>query len=353
MDDNRKKALLILSPGFPESEADTTCLPPQRVFVRALKAENPELHIIVLSFQYPFFAAEYDWHGVRVISFGGRSRGKLFRLNTWLKVWRALGLLNKEYQIMGLLSFWLGECALVGHYFALIKNIKHRCWMLGQDAKAGNKYAKWIKPKGEELIALSDFIVREFTKNYHVKPLTVIPVGIDISLFGDLSAGKDIHILGAGSLISLKRFHLFVETVAMLKQYYPDIKTVICGDGPEKEKLIKQIKSKQLENNITLAGELPHHEVLKMMQRSRVLFHPSEYEGFGAVCLEALYAAAEVVSFVKPMDDSITNWHIVNDMEEAGQTIRWVLDKPDSGKKNVLVYEIRDNVRKMMEVFEQ
>lgn len=64
MDDNSKKALLILSPGFPESEADTTCLPPQQVFVRALKAEYPELHIIVLSFQYPFFAAEYDWHGM-------------------------------------------------------------------------------------------------------------------------------------------------------------------------------------------------------------------------------------------------------------------------------------------------
>ncbi|WPV02491.1 glycosyltransferase [Mucilaginibacter sp. cycad4] len=351
--DNRKKTLLILSPGFPENEADTTCLPPQQVFVRALKAENQELNIIVLSFQYPFSAAEYDWHGVRVVSFGGRGRGKLFRLNTWLKVWQTLGHLNRQYQIVGLLSFWLGECALVGHYFARIKNIKHRCWMLGQDAKAGNKYAKWIKPKGDELIALSDFIVREFIKNYHVKPLNIIPVGIDTSLFDVLSAENDIDILGAGSLIPLKQFHLFIEAVAMLKQYYPDIKTVICGDGPEKEKLLGQIKAKQLESNITLAGELQHHEVLKMMQRSRVLFHPSEYEGFGAVCLEALYSGAEVVSFVKPMDDDITNWHIVNNMEEAWQTIRCILDKPDCGKKNVLAYEIRDNVRRMMEVFEQ
>lgn len=353
MDDNRKKALLILSPGFPENEADTACLAPQQVFVRALKAENPELHIIVLSFQYPFFAAEYDWHGVRVISFGGRSRGRLFRLNTWLKVWRTLGHLYKQYQIVGLLSFWLGECALVGHYFARIKDIKHRCWMLGQDVKTGNKYAKWIRPKGEELIALSDFIVREFTKNYYVKPLNVIPVGIDTALFGDLPAEKVIHILGAGSLIPLKRFHLFIEAVATVKQYHPDIKTVICGDGPEKEKLLKQIKAKQLESNIILAGELPHHEVLKMMQRSRMLFHPSEYEGFGAVCLEALYAGAEVVSFVKPMDNDITNWHIVNNMEEARQTIRCILNEPESGKKNVSVYEIKDNVRKMMEVFEQ
>jgi glycosyltransferase involved in cell wall biosynthesis len=348
---NRKKTLVILSPGFPENEADTTCLPPQQVFVRALKAENPELNIIVLSFQYPFFAAKYNWHGVKVMSFGGMGRGKLFRLNTWMKVWRTLSTLNKKYEIVGLLSFWLDECVFVGHYFARTNNIKHRCWMLGQDAKAGNRYARRIKPRGEELIALSDFIVREFNSNYGVKPQNVIPVGIDTSLFDSLFIEKDIDILGAGSLIPLKRFHLFVEAVAILKQRYPNIKTVICGDGPERENLLALIKSKHLENNITLAGELQHDDVLKMMQRSRVLFHPSEYEGFGSVCLEALYAGAKVVSFVKPMDVDITNWHIVNDMAGVEQNIHSVLDGTDLDNDPVLVYDIRDNVRKMKEVF--
>lgn len=350
--DNRSKALIILSPGFPENEADTTCLPPQQVFVRALKAENPELNIIVLSFQYPFVATEYNWNGVHVISFGGRGRNKLFRLKIWLQAWFKLLQLNKQYKIVGLLSFWLDECALIGHYFALMKNIKYRSWMLGQDAKGGNRYVKWIKPKAEELIALSDFIVREFNINYGVKPANVIPVGIDTSLFGLLPANKDIDILGVGSLIPLKRFHIFIEAVSMLKQYYPNIKATICGDGPEREKLLSEIRQKHLENNITLVGELPHDEVFKMMQRSSILFHPSEYEGFGAVCLEALYADAKVVSFVRPMDADITNWHIVNNMDEVETIIRSILDKPSLSNEPVLVYDIRDNVSKMVSLFE-
>lgn len=350
--DNRSKALIILSPGFPENEADTTCLPPQQVFVKALKAENPNLNIIVLSFQYPFVATEYNWHGVHVISFGGKGRNKLFRLKIWLQVWFKLLHLNKQHKISGILSFWLDECALIGHYFALMKNIKYRSWMLGQDAKGGNRYVKWIKPKAEELIALSDFIVREFNVNYGVKPANVIPVGIDTSLFGLLPANKDIDILGVGSLIPLKRFHIFIEAISMLKQYYPNIKATICGDGPEREKLLSAIRLNHLENNITLAGELPHDEVFKMMQRSSVLFHPSEYEGFGAVCLEALYADAKVVSFVRPMDADITNWYVVNSMDEVETVICNILDKPNLSNEPVLVYDIRDNVRKMVSLFE-
>ena len=51
---SNKEILIILSPGFPESEADSTCLPMQQQFVRALKEMHPELDIVVLTFQYPY-----------------------------------------------------------------------------------------------------------------------------------------------------------------------------------------------------------------------------------------------------------------------------------------------------------
>jgi hypothetical protein len=88
------------------------------------------------------------------------------------------------------------------------------------------------------------------------------------------------------------------------------------------------------------------------MQRSKILFHPSAYEGFGAVCLEALYAGAKVVSFVKPMNDDIPNWHIVNNTEEAELTIRGVLDADDLKFESVLPYDIQDNVTKMVRLFD-
>ena len=50
---NPKNTLIILSPGFAANEEDTTCLPPQQVFVKALNRNFPSLQIIILAFQYP------------------------------------------------------------------------------------------------------------------------------------------------------------------------------------------------------------------------------------------------------------------------------------------------------------
>ncbi|MDB5148608.1 MAG: hypothetical protein JWQ57_2628, partial [Mucilaginibacter sp.] len=82
----KHKTLIILTPGFPEHEGDSTCIPPQQVFVKALKETQPELNIVVLTFQYPFFSGEYQWHGIRVISFGHPSNSRIIRRFTGIKV---------------------------------------------------------------------------------------------------------------------------------------------------------------------------------------------------------------------------------------------------------------------------
>jgi glycosyltransferase involved in cell wall biosynthesis len=268
-----------------------------------------------------------------------------------LKVIQCLHKLNKQNEITGLLSFWLDECALIGSQFSKLKGIKHLCWILGQDAKAGNKYAQRMKPKADELVALSDFVVEEYSKNYGIKPAHTIPVGIDTTLFGESAEERDIDILGVGSLIPLKQFDVFVKIASFLKQSRPNIKAVICGKGPEQERLLAIIKTLGIEKNIRLAGELPHHEVLTLMQRSKLLLHAASYEGFGAVCLEALYAGANVLSFVKPMDSPIANWHIAINEDDMLQKVEAILDDPKPDHNPVLPYSIADNAKAMMELF--
>jgi glycosyltransferase involved in cell wall biosynthesis len=349
--DNKVDTLVILSPGFAANEADTTCIPPMQLFVKALKEICPGLNIIVLTFQYPFFAGSYDWYGVKVIAIGGKRRGKLFRGLTWIKAWRILRKLNREYNLMGLLSFWLGECAFVGSYFAKFNHLTHYSWLLGQDAKRRNKYFKWIMPKGDSLIALSDFIAREVRNNYGIIPEQVIPVGIDISLFGEAPIKRDIDILGVGSLIPLKQYQLFVEAVGVLKGFYPDIKAVICGKGPELESLQSAAEKLGLKNNLVFTGELPHTEVLAMMQRSKIFLHTSNYEGFGAVIAEALYAGAHVVSFVKPMEKDYRHHHVVKNMEEMNAETFKILKNPKRGHDPVLMCRIQQIAKNVVSLF--
>ena len=45
-----EKTLVILTPGFPENEADTTCLPMQQSLVRSIKENYRHINITILSF---------------------------------------------------------------------------------------------------------------------------------------------------------------------------------------------------------------------------------------------------------------------------------------------------------------
>lgn len=346
------ETLVILTPGFPADEDDSTCIPPQQLFVKALKKQRPELNIIIISFQYPFEARQYIWHGMQVIAFGGRSRGKLYRRALWLRVWRMLKQLNKDHQLIGLLSFWMGECAFIGNRFANKYRLEHYCWVLGQDARPGNRFVRLIDPKGELLIALSDQLAREVESNYGIVPTHIIPPGIDTSTFGIPATERDIDLMGAGSLIPLKQYHVFVDVVKKLTAQFPNIRAVICGRGPEMERLKHQIIRLKLENNVELTGGLSHSEVLAMMQRTKVFLHTSAYEGFGMVLSEALYAGAQVVSLVKPMDVMPEEFHQAKNEDELVDLVAEQLNRTLTCKP-VLFYPIECIADKVAELFIQ
>ncbi|WP_184549171.1 glycosyltransferase family 4 protein [Mucilaginibacter sp. FT3.2] len=347
----KPKALVILTPGFPADGNDTTCIPAMQVFVRALKQSNPQLHIIVVSFQYPFTASRYYWYGVEVIALAGKGKGQLFRLITWQRVWQTLKKLHQKYELAGLLSFWIGECAYIGNRFAKKYSLPHHIWMLGQDAKAGNEYVNRIKPKKESLIAISDFLANEFRINYGILPAHVIPSGIDVTLFNEGNADRDIDILGAGSLIPLKQYHLFVNIVKSLITKFPDVKAVICGKGPEMDNLKIQIAKLKLENNILLRGELPHPEVLALMQRSKVFLHTSLYEGYSTVLSEALYAGCHAVSLVKGMNNRPAQHHVPDNAEHLPDIIKELLKNKKLVHEPVLVYPVESIAAKVAALF--
>lgn len=347
-----KQTLVILSPGFPKDEADTACLPPKQLFVRLLKEQFPHLDIVIIAFQYPFQKSIYQWNGVQVISLAGRNKRKLSKLILWTKVWHQLKMLRKQKNVIGILSFWCTEAALIGSWFDKRHNIQHRCWISGQDAKIENGLVKWIRPSGDELVAMSDFLADSFFKNHGIKPSHVVPIGIDKNLFNAPPSEKDIDVMGAGSLIPLKQYDVFLQVVHQLKKLQPGIKAVICGKGNEEKKLKELIRQLDLIENVVLTGEKEHKEVLHLMQRSKLFLHPSSYEGFGSVCIEALYAGAEVISFCRPMHEPIANWHIVSDLEEMSKKALAVLQTSSPRNKSVLAFSMEDSVKAMMKAFD-
>lgn len=352
---NRPKALVMLAPAFPAHESETNWVPSQQVFVAAMKERYPDTHLIILTLYYPDKQAPYDWNGVEVIPFNGSGYRKGRRFIFWNKIWAALNRIRQEWDLTGLLSFWCGETAAVGHYFGRLHHVPHYCWICGQDAKAANKWVRWIRPRAGELIAMSDFLVEEFAANHGVRPFRMIPNAISPGLFPSLPAAKekDIHLLAAGSLSRLKRYPLFIEAVAVLRQSLPAIRAVLCGEGEDRELLTQLVDRYNLGGRVLLTGELPHQEVLRWMQRAKIFLHTSEYEGFGIVCLEALYAGAHVISFCKPLNEEIPHWHVVHNVEEMIARALDLLQDADLDDEPILRYTMEDSAEAVMGLFKR
>jgi glycosyltransferase involved in cell wall biosynthesis len=347
---NEQPTLIFLTPGFPKDESDSTCLPFLQLMINSLNRQYPGLKVIILAFDYPFSKDRYQWNSNTVIPFNGWKKNRVKKLFMLISIWRTLKRIRKGNNLLGIVSFWCGICALTGHRFANKYRLQHYCWVPGQDAREGNHYVKKIRPRPEELMAISDFIQNEFERNHGIRPAHVIPNGIDPAVFPQEKFEKNIDVMAAGSLITLKQYEIFVGIIRELKHHFPVISAELCGKGPEENKLRQLIDEYDLQDNLKLDGELSHPQVLIQMKRSRLFLHTSNYEGFSTVCIEALYAGAVVISFCKPMNEPIPNWYIVDTKEAMLQKAVEILSSP-AQQDPVLPYSMDDSVKKMMGLF--
>ncbi|MFA6058788.1 MAG: glycosyltransferase [Taibaiella sp.] len=349
---NKEKTLVILSPAFATDETESV-IPSQELLIKMFNRLYPSLKIIVLAFHFPVKREhEYEWFGNKVITGNGAMKGGLHSLLLWIRVWNQLRRLHQTYHIIGLFSFFCSECAFVGHYFAKWHKLKHEIWVMGQDAKKGNHQVKRIKPKPEELVAISDFIQREFERNYRIKPKYVTPFGVDASLLGPMPQYRDIDIMGAGSLIPLKQFDQFVDIIGLVTRDIPEVNASISGNGPEEENINNRIRSLQLEKQVTLTGKKTHKETLAMMQRCKVFLHTSSYEGMSVACLEALCAGAQVITFCKSMNADMPGWNVVNTKEEMAAKAIELLQQKTPDYRSAVPYSLENTAKSILNLFD-
>jgi glycosyltransferase involved in cell wall biosynthesis len=344
--------LVVITPAFPEHESASWWVPSQQAMVKALQQAYPQLTIKVLAIIYPYQANSYRWHNISVEAFDGMHHRKLKRLLLWKRVWQSLRRIHKRHSIIGLFSFWSGECAFIAQHFARVHAIKHISWICGQDAKKENRWVPFFRPKSHQLAAMSASLRDRFAQSHGVTPQYLVPNAIDPAVFPTtLTTERDIDIMAAGSFEPLKQYDLFAEIIGTLHYVFPTLKAIHCGQGREKSKVESVIKKLHIEKHLSLLGGMEHTEVLALMQRSKLFLHTSRYEGCSTVCLEALYAGAHVISFCYPFDHPVPHWHVVNTIAEMTEKAAALLHDPATDYSPVLLHEMKDSARSIMELF--
>lgn len=112
-----------------------------------------------------------------------------------------------------------------------------------------------------------------------------------------LKENSVIQIMWCGRMISVKHPELPLQLAKRLKIDGYKLHLNIVGDGEMRPQLEKLISKYDIADCVTLQGNLPNEQVLKMMSRSDIfLFTSDRMEGWGAVANEAMSVGCCVVA---------------------------------------------------------
>lgn len=198
----------------------------------------------------------------------------------------------------------------------------------------------------DTIISVSEVTSSQILTMLHRKNKVItITNGLDVSIFKNITSGREeSDIFYAGRLAFNKNIDVLIKSIKILKEKISDIKLIIVGDGPERNRLMKLREDLGLIKNILFTGFIEdNNELYSLMYSSQVFAFPSSREGFGMVVLEANACGLPVLTVNHPNNASKdlisdNNNGVICDLDE--QSMSDSLEKLIQNRKEKDYYKI-------------
>lgn len=173
---------------------------------------------------------------------------------------------------------------------------------LGTRGAVGKVLEQYLARHPVPAIAVSEMTRERLVRLSGRQDCALIPNGVDIQEIDAIPPSPmTSDVLFAGRLIAEKHVDILIEAVRILRGEDRDLRCLIIGDGPERERLEHMVKKAGLVDSITFTGFLPGFaDVISHMKSSRLFVLPSTREGFGMAVLEALGCGLPVITIDHP-----------------------------------------------------
>ena len=168
---------------------------------------------------------------------------------------------------------------------------------LGKKGFFGKIIEKMVAHSTGNMVAVSQKTAENLKKIIGGKEIKLIPNGINFKSIQNIKpADEGSDVIFAGRLIKEKNVDVLIKAIGFVKRDIPDIKCLIVGEGPEKDKLKKLTQKLGVKKNIKFMEFFEEYDnLISYMKSSKVFVLPSTREGFGIVVIEANASGLPVV----------------------------------------------------------
>jgi len=185
-----------------------------------------------------------------------------------------------------------------------------------------------------------------FKEKYNVeRNIHIIPTGIEVDRFYEENKNqkqisklkkqykfshKDFICVFVGRIAEEKNIPFIINVTEKIIKEKPNMKLLIIGDGPDKEKYENMVINKHCENNIIFTGKVPWDDVPSYYHLGDIFMSASTTETQGLTIIEAMAAGLPALcindeSFVNTVIDGL-NGYLFNTEEEAKEIILKIMN---------------------------
>jgi|GEM_PF-524757 len=263
-------------------------------------------------------------------------------------------ILNKKYDVE--IAFKDGFTAL----FTAFGDSKKKIHWLHYEYKKTNPNAKYdelfkkILPEFDEIISVSEGVKDAFNDLYHLENKTkVIYNLVDTNKIllkskeeCNIKLNKNnLNIVSVGRLHTAKGYDRFFNVIEKLQQdgFTDRLNIDIYGDGPDYHYLKEIIKTKKIDNIVSLRGKV--YNPYKYIKKYQLFVLPSNFESFGLVVIESMSLGVPVISTLTSATNRIiddrNNGYITDNSEEGlYEGLKYLITHPDE------IIKYKENLKK-------
>jgi glycogen(starch) synthase len=163
-----------------------------------------------------------------------------------------------------------------------------------------NSVEWWLTYQARDVIACSEFMVREVISGFELPPdkVHLVPNGVNPALWAPPSPtpAREPLVLAWGRVQYEKGFQVLATAMGRLRHRVPGIRCVIAGRGSYLPDLHVHLDVEGVNDLVHLAGFVADDDLRHLLHTAGCVVIPSLYEPFGIVALEAMAAGAPTVA---------------------------------------------------------